>query len=153
QRMTVVELSGHGTQRALHRLVAVGQLSIDTILALDRALVIGDQNSGARSTSIGGTAAIVAHNAAALGGAPVFAGHVGSSSADQEAVAGLVHAGVPMAATVCTPIGLRVCILIGPDGERTMIAAGPKPNWLSLRIPFRSGDLAFFEGWHLFDPD
>lgn len=151
--MTVIKLPSPREQHASGRLVTVGQLSIDTIVALGRPLVVGDQNTGAMSSSIGGTAAIVAHNAAILGGAPTFAGHIGSSPADQDALTQLMRAGVAVAATVSTLVGLRVCTIVGPDGERTMIAAGPNPEWSRLQMLFSPADIAFFEGWHLFDPD
>jgi sugar/nucleoside kinase (ribokinase family) len=122
------------------------------VLVLQRPLATGDHNVARTIFSVGGTAAIVAHNVAALGGAPSFAGHVGLSLADQEAVGQLEHAGVKVTATVATPIGLRVTVVVEPTGRRTLIASGPTPDWSRLRPLFSADDIVFFEGWHVYDP-
>jgi ribokinase len=133
------------------RLVTLGQLSVDTIVQLDRSLAAGDQNIGTFSRSPGGTAAIVAHNAAILGGSPTFVGHVGSSPEDGEALGFLRRAGVVAGATTSSVVGLRVEIFVDPAGERTMVSNGARPEWSSLDVRFQPGDIVFFEGWALFE--
>lgn len=98
---------------------------------------------------LGGTAAIVAHNVAVLGGRPVFSGQIGEGIEDQNAVHALQDAGVAIGPLTRTSRGLRVVIVVEPDGERTMFAAGDPPNWAGLELPARQGDIVFFEGWHL----
>src|SRR4051794_5627049 len=131
------------------RLISVGQLTRDTAVALDRPLTLGDQTTGTLRRAPGGTAAIVALNAAALKRCPVaFAGHAGAA----DELAELRAAGVEIAALVRTAATPEVLILVHPDGERTMIGATGRPPWQRLRPRFGPGDVAFFEGWHLFAP-
>lgn len=130
-------------------IIAVGQLSCDTVVSLERPLAARDHNPGSALSMPGGTAAIVAHNIAALGGEAVFAGQVGEGMEDQNAARTLRDAGVQIGPLIRTPRGLRVVIVVEPDGERTMFAAGARPLWSGLELPIRRGDLVFFEGWHL----
>lgn len=130
-------------------IIAVGQLSCDTVVSLDGPLVAREHNPGSALSMPGGTAAIVAHNIAALGGNAVFSGQVGDGIEDQNALSTLRGVGVEIGSLTRSPRGLRVVIVVEPDGERTMFAAGDRPTWLGLELSIRPGDLVFFEGWHL----
>lgn len=130
-------------------IIAVGQLSCDTVVTLDGPLAARDHNPGSALSMPGGTAAIVAHNVAALGGRPVFTGQVGDGIEDQNAARALRDAGVAIGPLTRASRGLRVVIVVEPDGERTMFAAGDPPRWAGLELPARPGDIVFFEGWHL----
>lgn len=139
--------SPHGAEPKA--IIAVGQLSCDTVVTLDGPLAARDHNPGSALSMPGGTAAIVAHNVAALGGRPVFTGQVGDGIEDQNAARALRDAGVALGPLTRTSRGLRVVIVVEPDGERTMFAAGDPPSWGGLELPARLGDIVFFEGWHL----
>jgi sugar/nucleoside kinase (ribokinase family) len=141
----------HPAQMHLGRgaLITVGQLSCDTTILLDRPLAARDHNAGAAHSMPGGTAAIVAHNVAALGGSATFCGQVGDGVEDRAAARALREAGVELGPLVTAPSGLRVVIVVEPDGERTMFATGGKPTWSTLDMRVRRGDIVFFEGWHL----
>lgn len=150
---------------SLHRLgsvgstaiITVGQLSRDTIISLHGPLTRGDHHFGDALSLPGGTAAIVAHNIAALGGQVTFCGQVGDSVEDRATARALRESGVDSGPLITTARGLRVLIIVETDGERTMFAVGDKPDWSTLALPVQRGDLVFFEGWHLLgerpDPD
>lgn len=130
-------------------IIAVGQLSCDTVVTLDGPLATRDHNPGHALSMPGGTAAIVAHNIAALGGVATFSGQVGDGIEDQNVARTLREVGVEIGSLVRSPRGLRVVIVVEPDGERTMFAAGDRPTWSGLELSIRPGDVVFFEGWHL----
>jgi ribokinase len=134
------------------RLVCVGQLTADTIVRLDRPLAVADQTTGAFTASVGGSAAVAAHNAALLGLCPVsFSGHVGLDHGGRDGLAQLRAAGVRAGALVRTPVCAHVLVMVDPTGERTMIAAPGSPPWEQLQVDARPGDIVLFEGWHLFE--
>jgi sugar/nucleoside kinase (ribokinase family) len=136
------------------RIICVGQLSVDTHVNLSQPLKRGDQSVGIFKSVPGGTAAVVAHNSAVLGGDAVFCGHVGVSADDQRAAERLREVGVEFGPTITTNRGLRVIVLVDPEGERTMIAQDVRPAWHQLTLDLvRQGDLVYFEGWPLFDED
>lgn len=135
------------------RFVAVGQLTADTTVLLDSQLALGDQCVGQLQRSLGGTAAIAAHNAAVLGLAPVsFIGHCGDDRQGRAALAELVAAGVTIGPLVTTPTSPEVLVIVDSDGERTMIAAPGEPDWSVVQLDLGEGDVVLFEGWHLFSP-
>jgi sugar/nucleoside kinase (ribokinase family) len=116
-------------------------------------LAIADHTIGAFSRATGGTAAIVAHNAASAGFGPIiFTGHVGADLPGDAGLERLRRRGVAIGALVRSPASSEVLVLVGPDGERTMVASDQAPDWAALRPGFRRSDIVFFEGWHLFDP-
>ena len=125
----------------LRRLVTVGQLSVDQLFVIDTALTVGDQHLARQGQSLGGTAAIVAHNAAALGAPAIqFCGHVGRSIEHRQTVRALQRAGITVGATVTTEAGLRVCIIVEPGGERTMVASDDVPDWSQITLAPTPGD-------------
>lgn len=136
----------------MHELVTIGQATMHTTVALDRPLAVHDQTTGRFERGLGGTAAIVAHNAAALALTPVsFSGHAGEDPAGDAALRALRTAGVRVGALTRDVPSPQIVVLVGPDGERTMVAAPGAPRWESLTPDVCPGDIAFFEGWHLFE--
>lgn len=141
---------GRSPQRTI---ITVGQLSVDTTIMLDQALTVGDQTTGSMSTNLGGTAAIVAHNAACLGADVTFAGHTGTAGPDLFVLAELSAAGVRIGPLTQTAVGLRVVCAVDPDGTRTMLSTGAPPVWNSLVLDLDESSLVYFEGWPLFARD
>lgn len=142
------------TTRLPRRLVCVGQLTSDATVLLDSLLAIGDQTTGAITRGFGGTAAIVAHNAALLGLTPVsFAGHAGADAAGRDGLARLTATGVQIGPLVETPASPEVLVLVDPGGERTMVASAGAPDWRDLQLQPSPDDIVVFEGWHLFGED
>ena len=137
----------------VREVVVFGQLSVDTVFTLDRPLAsaLWDQVPGDCFRSLGGTGAIVAYNHAILGGTPMFVGHVGDEAEDAAALRQLQQAGVRTALAVVPGPGLRVTVLVDPDGSRTMIASRGQPDWSVIDTRFPTHAIAYFEGWHLFD--
>jgi fructokinase len=130
---------------------SVGQITIDTNILLDQRIALGDQVTGIRTRRLGGTAAIVAHNAAVLGGNRViFHGLVGRDNAD-EALKELTSGGVRVGSTIPTDQS-EVLVLIEPGGQRTMVASLTYGDWSRFSIEFTAREIVFFEGWPLFDP-
>jgi sugar/nucleoside kinase (ribokinase family) len=146
--------SGHSNEgaplRGCSRLVAVGCPTSDRSLRLAAPLVEHDQQSAVLHRSMGGTAAIFAHNAAMLGGSVAFAGPVADDDGGHFALSVLRAAGVDIILTTLAPFTSEVIVIVGPDGDRTMIAACSRVEWPS-HLPVGPNDLVFFEGWPLFD--
>lgn len=103
-------------------ILCVGDVMQDVLVQLAVPLVPGSDTPATVSYSPGGSAA---NTACWLGwlGAPVsFAGRVGDDPAGQQAVAELRRFNVRPAVTVDPGLATGSCIvLIGPDGERSMI--------------------------------
>jgi sugar/nucleoside kinase (ribokinase family) len=136
---------------ALQPIEAVGQLSVDTMVLLNSDLAIGDHTTGQFTKGPGGTAAIVSHNIAMLGGKATFVGHAGASTDDEGALDELERAGVERGHVLRGPEGLRVTILVEPDGSRTMVSNDADVDWTQVHHDFSPGGTAYFEGWPLFD--
>jgi ribokinase len=136
------------------RLLCVGQLTVDTVAQLDKPLARNDQGTASITRSMGGTAAIVAHNAAVLDRCDVvFAGHVGMDAGARNSLIELTEAGVNVGALVETDASPEVIVVVEPNGDRTMIAAPGAPDWALLELEVGESDIVFFEGWHLFADD
>jgi ribokinase len=133
------------------RVVAVGQLTADTTVRLHAPLAPGEQVRGAAHKFPGGTAAIVAHNAAVAGGAAMFVGNVGHDDGGQHGLARLRDAGVEIGSLIETERSAEVIVLVDPDGERTMVASGEEVPWGDLELNACAHDVVFFEGWHLLE--
>jgi len=132
-------------------ILCVGQLTADTNVLLDGPLVRGDQVTGRTTRTSGGTAAIVAHNAALVGAEVFFHGHVGADEAGRDGVARLKAAGVTVGSTIKTVNSPEVVVLVEPGGERTMVASSPMPDWTKLVIDPGAEDVVYFEAWPLLD--
>lgn len=143
-----------GGAPAVRPVVVFGQISVDAVFTLNRSLssALGDQLQGRYLRTLGGTGAIVSYNHAALGGAPLFVGHVGNDAEDATALRQLQQAGVRTALAVVPGPGLRVTVLVDPDGQRTMISSSVQPDWSLINVHFPAHAITYFEGWHLFGP-
>jgi len=129
---------------------AVGQLSVDTMVLLDRELALGDQATAQFTRGPGGTAAIVAYNAAVLGGSVSLVGQAGSDVVDDEALHRLEEVGVTADHLIRVAAGLRVTVLVEPGGARTMISSDAPCDWAALDRDFEADAAVYFEGWPLF---
>ena len=130
-------------------ILAIGQLSVDTTLMLSEPFNFRDHTSCERFTTLGGSAAIVAHNASLLGGEATFSGHLGTEEQDQVSCEALERAGVTIGETIDDTLGLRICIIVETNGERTMVATTPEVHWSHLKRDFSDDQIVYFEGWHL----
>jgi sugar/nucleoside kinase (ribokinase family) len=104
------------------RIVCVGDVMLDIAALLPGPLVHGSDTPAPIRFSHGGSAANTAAWLASRGVPCVFAGRVGADAFGRDAVAALrAHGVVPRVATD-PDIATGVClVLIGPDGERTMV--------------------------------
>jgi len=104
------------------RLVCVGDVMLDIRATLPAPLALGSDTPAPISFGAGGSAANTAAWLGHLGVPCVFAGRVGADSFGREAVDALrAHGVTPMVATdPAAPTGVCL-VLIGPDGERTMV--------------------------------
>jgi sugar/nucleoside kinase (ribokinase family) len=143
--------AGHGVGRSIRPLICVGQISVDTVILTAGPLSVGDQVCGQYRQALGGSAAITAHNAAILGAAASLAGFAGASPDDTAALESLANVGVDLA-RVLLGEGLRVTVLVEPNGERTMISNNVSGEWEHVMLHVAEGDIVYFEGWPLFDP-
>lgn len=154
QRITAVQASlgaDRGLDPSTPSVICVGQVSVDTVIVTDGPICVGDQICGRYQQTPGGSAAITAHNAAVLGASTRLVGFAGCGPEDRGALDTLSNVGVDLAHIVLGE-GLRVTVLVEPDGERTMISNNVSGNWESVTLQVSEGDIVYFEGWPLFDP-
>ena len=103
-------------------IVCVGDVMVDVLAHLPGPLAVGSDTPAQVRLTAGGSAANTACWLAALGVPVVFAGRVGADPAGRDAVATLHAAGVRTRVAVDPRLPTGVCIvLVGPDGERTMV--------------------------------
>lgn len=102
--------------------LVVGDAGLDVIAVHDEQIAYGDDTRARVRITMGGAGANTASWLAAQGADVVLVGRVGDDSAGRQVRAELSAAGVrcalatdPSAATCC------VVILVGPDGQRTML--------------------------------
>lgn len=127
--------------------IVIGDAGLDVIAVHDTRIVFGDDTRARIRITTGGAAANTATWLAALGADVVLVSRVGDDAAGRQVRSELAAAGVrcalavdPTAATFC------VVVLVGPDGQRTMLpdhGAGA-----SLRIEDLTSDL-ISESGHL----
>ena len=104
------------------RVVCVGDVMIDVSALLTGPLATGSDTPGSITVRDGGSGANTAAWLASLGVATTFVGCVGDDAFGERAVAALGAAGVASAVRIETSLPTGMCIvLVGPDGERTMI--------------------------------
>ena len=104
------------------RVVCVGDVMLDISAVLPAPLLLGSDTPAPISFSPGGSAANTAAWLADLGVPCAFAGRVGADSFGRDAVAALRSHGVVPRVAVDPDVPTGVClVLIGPDGERTMV--------------------------------
>jgi ribokinase len=105
--------------------VCVGDLMVDVLARLPGPLAPGSDTPAPITFAGGGAAANVAAWLVTAGATATFAGGVGDDAFGRQAVDELHAAGVRTAVTIDAARPTGVClVLIGPDGERTMIPSG-----------------------------
>lgn len=103
-------------------LICIGDVMVDVLARLPGPLAHGSDTPSRISLSPGGSAANTACWAAAAGARVTMVGRVGDDLAGHAAIRSLADAGVESAIIVDAGLPTGMCIvLIGPDGERTMI--------------------------------
>jgi sugar/nucleoside kinase (ribokinase family) len=104
------------------RVVVLGDVMVDVVARLSGPLATGSDSPAVIHFHGGGSAANTAAWLAAAGAEPVLAGRVGDDDRGRLARDELVAAGVDarLAADPELPTGTCV-VLVGPDGERTMV--------------------------------
>lgn len=115
----------------------VGDLLEDVVVRLDRPPALGTDTAATITRVRGGSAANVAAAAATAGAAVRFIGRVGDDALGERLIAELIAVGVDARVQRHGTTG-SVVVLVGPDGERTMLpdraAAsqldGIDPTWL-----------------------
>ena len=104
------------------RVVCVGDVMVDVSALLAGPLATGSDTPGSISVRDGGSGANTAAWLASLGVATTFVGCVGADAFGERAIAALAASGVAPAVRIETSLPTGMCIvLVGPDGERTMI--------------------------------
>ena len=103
-------------------MVCLGDVMLDIAAVLPAPLALGSDTPAPIRFSHGGSAANTAAWLAALGVPCVFAGRVGDDPFGRDAVATLSSHGVIPRVSIDPVTATGVClVLIGPDGERTMV--------------------------------
>lgn len=103
-------------------IICLGDVMADVLARLPGRLAVGSDTPAPIAFRPGGSAANTACWLASLGAPVLFAGRVGNDPAGLEAVAALHAAGVRTRVSVDPVLPTGACIvLIGPDGERTMV--------------------------------
>jgi sugar/nucleoside kinase (ribokinase family) len=104
------------------RVVCLGDVMLDIAAVLPAPLALGSDTPAPIRFSHGGSAANTAAWLAGLGVPCVFAGRVGDDPFGRAAVAALRSHGVIPRVATDPDVPTGVClVLIGPDGERTMV--------------------------------
>lgn len=115
------------------RVVCLGDVMLDVLALLPGPLEIGSDVPGAISFSHGGSAANTAAWLASSGVPTVFAGRVGDDPFGQSLLQRLVEQGVSTRVSMDRESATGVClVLVGPDGERTMVPSTGANARLSL---------------------
>lgn len=103
-------------------MVCVGDVMLDISATLPAPLALGSDTPAPIGFGPGGSAANTAAWLGRLGVPCMFAGRVGADSFGRDAVAALREDGVVPAVSTDPDVPTGVClVLIGPDGERTMV--------------------------------
>jgi sugar/nucleoside kinase (ribokinase family) len=128
-------------------ILVVGDVMTDVITQVDRPFAVGSDTQAKVRTAGGGSGANTACWLAFAGARVTFCGRVGTDPFGTDAVSALRSAGVVSAVSVdgMAPTGTCV-VLVGPDGERSMLPdAGANSMLTEDDLP----RLAFVEGAHL----
>lgn len=150
--------SAHLDQQALPRLATAGELTWDTSVLCRGRRVDVDWERVEIMDSLGGSAAIVAHNAAILGGSVRFIGVTGDDQEGQRAETTLVNSGVDVQIVQRAGRTTRILLIVDDSGGRTarVDESGRVP--LEVRpgtglAPALQGlGILHLESWGLFDP-
>lgn len=136
-------------------LCCVGSLGFDVTVS-QSFVVHGHQTHGDILHQLGGSAAIVAHNAAILGTQVCFTGLAGNDALGDAALKQLQGAGVETRVVRRGRSG-SVLILISKDGERTMVSdpgdgMTHHPGDIGAHS-IQGANFVHFEGWQLFNDE
>jgi ribokinase len=129
------------------RIVVLGDVMVDVVCRLDGPIALGSDAPARIEFGYGGSAANVGAWAAAVGAEPVLVGRIGADERGRAAEAELRAAGVDarLALDGERPTGTCV-VLVGPDGERSMI---PDPGANDGLVEEDLPDSLLAEGDHL----
>jgi ribokinase len=107
---------------ALSRIVVLGDVMVDVVCRLDGPIALGSDAPARIEFGYGGSAANVAAWLAAAGVRPVLVGRIGADERGRAAGAELLAAGVETRLAVDPEVPTGTCVvLVGPDGERSMV--------------------------------
>ncbi|HEY2042723.1 MAG TPA: carbohydrate kinase family protein [Jatrophihabitans sp.] len=139
------------------RIVCVGDVMLDVLSVLPAELAVGSDTPAPVVVRHGGSAANTAAWLAALGVAATFVGRVGDDPFGRDVVESLTAQGVSVRVAIDPEASTGICIvLVGPDGERTMIpSAGANARLAVGDLPavlVASGDHLHLSGYTLFNP-
>jgi sugar/nucleoside kinase (ribokinase family) len=139
------------------RIVVIGDVMTDVVVRPVQDPRLGTDTSGRITTCGGGSAANTACWLSHLGYRATFVGRVGADPFGAEARDGLERCGVEARLTVDGSRATGMCVvLVGPDGERTMIPDPGANQVLSVdELPsdlFVPGDHLHLSGYSLLRP-
>ena len=125
------------------RLLALGDLTLDIVVAPAAPIATGSDTPGDIQFRIGGSAANTARAFAGLGGQAEFIGAIGDDSVGDRLRAGLQEAGVVDRLTAVHGVrSARLIVLLAADGQRSFITSRGAADYL------RAADISagWFEG-------
>lgn len=143
---------------AAGRVVCLGDVMLDVLALLPGPLVTGSDRPAPISIGHGGSAANTAAWLASLGNPAVFAGRVGADDFGRAAVELLQQQGVQTRVSIDPVAATGIClVLVGPDGERTMVpsaGANARLTVAELTEPplLAAGDRLHLSGYPLLHP-
>ncbi|MFL6162408.1 MAG: carbohydrate kinase family protein [Jatrophihabitantaceae bacterium] len=136
--------------------VCLGDVMVDVLARLPGPLAIGSDTPAPVALRPGGSAANTACWLSSLGVPVLFVGRVGDDPFGRDAIAALRSAGVRRRVSVDPRAPTGVCIvLIGPDGERTMVPSAGANDTLTpaeLAGLVSTADHLHLSGYGLLNP-
>lgn len=138
----------------MSRVVCIGDVMVDVQAQLPGPLAPGSDTPAPVTVSGGGAAANTAAWLASAGCAATLVGRVGSDAFGRRALEDLAAAGVDVEMTVDPRLPTGICIvLVGPDGERTMIPSAGANSVGGVVPELTAGDHLHVSGYALFHPE
>ena len=140
--------------RCRPRVVVVGDIGVDVLVAPHRPAVVGADVPARIRTEGGGAGANTAAWLAHLGAEVTLVGRVGADAAGSAAVAELAAAGVLPAVTVDRGAATCTVVVLLEDGDRTMLSdRGAAAHLQPADLPALDGaDHLHLSGYMLLDP-
>lgn len=139
-------------------LATIGDVTWDTTVRPSECFVRGDQSRADIVDSVGGSSAIVAHNASILGAHVRFIGQAGEDEEGRRGVMLLRSAGVEVDIVKQEGQTARILLMVLRDSERSIVRDSRSvASWeTDILEPicddlFRSVQILHMEGWELFD--
>jgi len=138
------------------RIVCLGDVMLDVLAQLPGPLAIGSDTPAPVEFAPGGSAANTAAWLAWLGAPVSFSGRIGDDAFGAEAVAALRRLGVLTRVAIDFERPTGVClVLVGPDGERTMVPSAGANAAMSVAdavAGLEPGDHLHLSGYTLLNP-